>query len=115
MRHGRALCHPCPEHRAPGTQRSREWLAGAVRITGVVGAPAARGGGVGTRLPDVLLLRALDHRPWTVTGHQDGTALDFFRCRGRGQTAFPPPGERPAPVVLPAPRHPALADACPMP
>ncbi|MET7351457.1 hypothetical protein [Streptomyces mirabilis] len=52
---------PAPEHPVLGARRSQEWLAGAVRITDLVVAPAARGRGVGTGILDVLCCP-----PWTT-------------------------------------------------
>ncbi|MFF1741209.1 GNAT family N-acetyltransferase [Streptomyces mirabilis] len=91
-------------------RRTQEWLAGAVRITDLVVAPAARGRGVGTGLLDVLLLPAMDDRAWAVTDHQDTAALNFFRCRGWRQAVHPQPGAHPAQIVLLAPRPPALSE-----
>ncbi|MFJ1608689.1 hypothetical protein ACIOHS_35875 [Streptomyces sp. NPDC088253] len=85
-------------------------LAGAVRITDLVVAPAVRGRGVATGLLDVPLLPAMGDRAWAVTGHQDTAALNSFRCRGRPWTVYPRPGARPALIVLLAPRHPALSE-----
>ncbi|MET7723737.1 hypothetical protein [Streptomyces mirabilis] len=44
-----------------------------------------------------------------MTDHQDTTALNFLRCRGRRQTVAPQPGAHPTQIVLLAPRHPALS------
>ncbi|MFF3658701.1 hypothetical protein [Streptomyces olivochromogenes] len=52
----------------------------------------------------------MDDRAWAVTDPQDTAALDFFRCRGRGQTVYPQPGAHPAQIVLLAPRHPARSE-----
>ncbi|MFD6995640.1 hypothetical protein ACFWA5_05015 [Streptomyces mirabilis] len=52
----------------------------------------------------------MDDRAWAVTDHQDTAALNFFRCRGRRQTAYPQSGARPTQIVLLAPRHPALSE-----
>ncbi|MFF1602579.1 GNAT family N-acetyltransferase [Streptomyces mirabilis] len=101
---------PAPEHPVLGARRSQEWLAGAVRITDLVVAPAARGRGVGTGILDILLLPAMDDRAWAVTDHQDTTALNFFRCWGWRQTVYPRPGAHPAQIVLLAPRHPTLSE-----
>ncbi|MFD5760768.1 hypothetical protein ACFWIZ_37730 [Streptomyces sp. NPDC127044] len=53
---------------------------------------------------------ALDDRARSVTDHQDTTAPNVLRCRGRRQTVYPRPGAHPAQIVLLAPRHPALSE-----
>ncbi|MFE1230634.1 GNAT family N-acetyltransferase [Streptomyces sp. NPDC058745] len=93
----------------PGDHRAQEWLAGAVHVSDLVVAPAARGRGVATRIMDTLTVPALDDRVWVAPDHRDGAALDFFRHRGWRQTVFPVPGATPSRALFLGPRHPSLA------
>ncbi|WP_405858992.1 GNAT family N-acetyltransferase [Streptomyces sp. NBC_00090] len=108
---GTATRTPDPYSGEPllGPGRAQEWLAGAMRISDLVVAPAARGRGVATRILDTLTVPALDDRVWVAPDHRDTAALSFFRHQGWRQTVFPRLGAGPERVVFLGPRHPALA------
>jgi len=103
-----------PAQASPGAQRSQQWPAGAVRITDLTVAPAARGRGVGTLILDVLLRSAEDDRGWVSAEATDRTTLAFFHCRGWLPPTFPDSDHLPAEgsgIVLLAPGRPALSAA----
>ena len=91
-----------------GLDRCDEWLAGGMEMVELIVHPQARGYGVGSLLEATARSASRDHRAWVSLAGEERAALPFFRRRE--WTPVTDAHGRPTdPVLLLAPRHPAVA------